>query len=182
MPSVLWHCWLGVRKGIWPVKKLSGEVLTWLSVWSEVQMICIWSSWWHCHPIISYSSKIQNGLPFWCRLTQVVVEKRPLNRCSVVMYRPACLRPPYFLSQVGKWRCFFSSSWDMLMWFRVQTISFYGKDQFVSRSPIECSNSILSWHMHGCVVLGLVVAVKKWLLNSGLWYSNLRLTGTTEYT
>ena len=26
------------------VKKLSGEVLVWLSVWSEVQMICIWSS------------------------------------------------------------------------------------------------------------------------------------------
>ena len=25
-------------------KKLSGEALAWLSVWSEVQMICIWSS------------------------------------------------------------------------------------------------------------------------------------------
>jgi len=25
-------------------KKLSDEVLAWLSVWSEVQMICIWSS------------------------------------------------------------------------------------------------------------------------------------------
>jgi len=30
-------------------------------------------------PIISCFIKIQNGLPFWCRLTQVVVEKRPLN-------------------------------------------------------------------------------------------------------
>ena len=45
-------------------------------------MICIWSSWCHCHPIISCSSKIRNGLPFWCRLTQVVLEKRPLNGCS----------------------------------------------------------------------------------------------------
>jgi len=63
-------------------KKLSGDVLAWLSVWSKVQMICIWSSWCHCHPIISCSSKIQNGLPFWCRLTQVVLEKRPLNGCS----------------------------------------------------------------------------------------------------
>jgi len=43
--------------------------------WSEVQMICTWSSWCHCHPIISCSSKIQNGLPFWCRLTQAVLEK-----------------------------------------------------------------------------------------------------------
>jgi len=36
----------------------------------------------HCHPIISCSSKIQNGLPFWCRLTQVVLEERLLNGCS----------------------------------------------------------------------------------------------------
>jgi len=40
-PSVLWRCWLGGRKGIRPVKKLSGEVLAWLSVWSEVQT-CMW--------------------------------------------------------------------------------------------------------------------------------------------
>ena len=33
-------------------------------------------------PIISCSSKIQNGLPFWCRPTQIVLEKRPLNGCS----------------------------------------------------------------------------------------------------
>jgi len=25
---------------------------------------------------------IQNGLPSWCQVTQVVLEKRPLNRCS----------------------------------------------------------------------------------------------------
>jgi len=78
---VLWHCWLGSRKGIRPVK-LSGEALAWLPIWSEVQMICMWFSWCYCHPIISCSSKIQNGLPFWCRPTQVVLEKRPLNGCS----------------------------------------------------------------------------------------------------
>ena len=39
---------------------LSGEVLAWLSVCSEVQMICIWSSWCHCHPIISWYSNIQH--------------------------------------------------------------------------------------------------------------------------
>jgi len=31
-------------------KELSDEVLAWLSVCSEVQMICIWCSWCHCHP------------------------------------------------------------------------------------------------------------------------------------
>ena len=34
---------LGGRKGIRPVKKLSGGVLAWLSVWSKVQT-CIWPS------------------------------------------------------------------------------------------------------------------------------------------
>jgi len=29
-PSVIWHCWLGSRKGIRPVKNLSGGVLAWL--------------------------------------------------------------------------------------------------------------------------------------------------------
>jgi len=60
----------------------TGELLVWLSVWRWVQMICIWSNWCHCHPIISCSSKMRNGLPFWCWLIQVVLEKRLLNRCS----------------------------------------------------------------------------------------------------
>jgi len=81
MPSVLWHCWLGGKKGIRPVK-LSDEVLAWLSVWSKVQMISIWSSWCYCHPIISFFIKIQIGLTFCCQLTQTVLEKRPLNGCS----------------------------------------------------------------------------------------------------
>jgi len=54
----------------------------WGTGWSEVQMICIWFSWCHCHPIISCFSKIQNGLPVWCRLTQAVQEKRRLNGSS----------------------------------------------------------------------------------------------------
>ena len=26
------------------------EVWVWLSGWSEMQIVCIWSSWCHCHP------------------------------------------------------------------------------------------------------------------------------------
>jgi len=26
LPSVHWHCWLGGRKGIWPIKKYGGMV------------------------------------------------------------------------------------------------------------------------------------------------------------
>jgi len=57
-------CWLGVRKSIQPVKNLSDEVLLLLSVWSEVLVICIWSSWCLCHPDISCFIKIQNGFTF----------------------------------------------------------------------------------------------------------------------
>ena len=35
---------VGWQEGHLACKKLSGEVMAWLSVWSEVQMICIWSS------------------------------------------------------------------------------------------------------------------------------------------
>jgi len=60
----VWHCQLGVRKSIRPVKKSSVELVTWLSVRSEVQMICVWSSWCHCHCIISCFIIIQIGLTF----------------------------------------------------------------------------------------------------------------------
>jgi len=45
-------------------KKLSDEALLSLSVWSKVKMICIWSSWYHCHRIISCFIRIQIGLTF----------------------------------------------------------------------------------------------------------------------
>jgi len=79
--SVLWHCWLGDRKGIRSVKKLSGEVLAWLglSVWSDVQ-----TCWWPLLLTVSCFSKIQIGLPFWYPLTWVVPDKGPLNGCVCV--------------------------------------------------------------------------------------------------
>jgi len=46
-------------------------------------MICIWSSWCHCHATISCFIKIQNGSPFWCWLTQIVVVKGSLSECCV---------------------------------------------------------------------------------------------------
>jgi len=85
-----YHCfdsWLAVRKSIWPITKLNDEVLSWLSVCSEMQMICI------CGPadatvttpyLASLKSKLV--LSFRCWLMQVVLEKRPLNGCLSVMY------------------------------------------------------------------------------------------------
>ena len=83
MPSVLWRCWLGGRKGIRPVKKLSGGVLAWLSVWSKVQT-CVWPSWCHCHSLSLASVKSRLVLRFWYRLIWVVPDKGPLNGCVCV--------------------------------------------------------------------------------------------------
>ena len=83
LPSVLWHCWLGGRKGIRPVKNLSSEVLAWLSVWNEVQT-CIWPSWYHCHSLSLAPVKSRLVLPFWYWLTWVVPDKGLLNGCVCV--------------------------------------------------------------------------------------------------
>jgi len=40
------------------------RIQVWLSVWSKLQIICIWSSWCHWHPIISCFIKIYIGLTF----------------------------------------------------------------------------------------------------------------------
>jgi len=71
---------VGRQKGHQACKKLSGVVLAWLSVWSEVQA-CIWPSWCHCHSLSLASVKSRLVLPFWYRLTRVVLDKGPLNVC-----------------------------------------------------------------------------------------------------
>jgi len=43
----------------------------------EVQMIGIWSSWYHYHPSSRASLQSRMILPFWYWLTQVVLEKGP---------------------------------------------------------------------------------------------------------
>ena len=83
-PSLLWRCWFGGKKGIPPVKKLSGGVLALLSVWSEV-LTCIWPSWRHCHSLFLASVKSRLVLPFWYRLTQVAPDEGPLNGCVCVL-------------------------------------------------------------------------------------------------
>ena len=74
---------LGNRKGIQPVKKPSGGVLAWLSVWSKMQT-CICPSWCHCHSLSLASLKSTLVLPFWYQLTWIVPEKGPLNGCVCV--------------------------------------------------------------------------------------------------
>ena len=69
---------VGRQEGHPACKKLSGGVLAWLSVWSEMQT-CIRPSWCHCHSLSLAPIKSWLVLPFWYRLTWVDLEKGPLN-------------------------------------------------------------------------------------------------------
>jgi len=75
----------GWQEGHPACKKLSGGMLAWLSVWSEVQT-SIWPSWCHCHSLSLASVKSRLVLPFWCQLNWVVPDKGPLNRCLFVLF------------------------------------------------------------------------------------------------
>jgi len=74
---------VGRQEGHPACKKVSGGVLAWLSVWSEVQT-CICPSWCHCHSLSLASVKSRLVLPFWYWLTWVVLDKGPLNGCVCV--------------------------------------------------------------------------------------------------
>jgi len=100
MPSVLWHCWFGVRKSIWPVRNLSDEVLAWLSVWNEVRVICMWSSWCHCHSVISCFFKIQIDLTFLVPTYLGCPRKEPINRVSVWLSYNNVVQLGVFFSQI----------------------------------------------------------------------------------
>ena len=69
---------VGRQEGHLACKKLSGGVLAWLSVWSEVQT-CTWPNWCHCHSLSLASVKSRLVLPLWYRPTRVVPDKGPLN-------------------------------------------------------------------------------------------------------
>jgi len=53
----------GRQEGHPACKNLSGGVLAWLAVWSEVQT-CIWPSWCHCDSLCLGSVKCTLVLPF----------------------------------------------------------------------------------------------------------------------
>ena len=93
---------VGRQEGHPACKKQSGGVLAWISVWSEVQT-CIWPSWCHCYSPSLAPVKSRLVLPFWYRLTQVVLEKRSLNGCVVV-----CLELTFFCLSLLNIFCFWS--------------------------------------------------------------------------
>jgi len=66
-------------------KNCSDELLAWLTVWSEMQMICIWSSWCHCQTVISCFIKIQLVLTFLALGDPGCPRKEAVKRVFVTM-------------------------------------------------------------------------------------------------
>ena len=93
LSSMLWHCWLDVRKSAWPVT--NWVTRRWCGCLSGV------SKRFACGPAVATATpsflaslKSRMVLPFWCQLIQVVLEKRPLDGClsalCLPVYRPLC--------------------------------------------------------------------------------------------
>ena len=81
----------GQQEGNPACKRLSGGVLMWLSVWSEVQTY-MWPSWCHCHPLSLASVKSRLVLPFWYRLNWVVPENGHWMGVVVLCFYAAVFR------------------------------------------------------------------------------------------
>jgi len=81
MPSVLWHCWLGIRESL---RSSVNEVGVGVVICLEQGADCLHMV--HLMPLhpktpLSLASfKSRLVLHFQCQLTEVVLEKRPLNR------------------------------------------------------------------------------------------------------
>jgi len=82
VPSVLWRCWLGCRKGIRPVK--NWVVGCWRGYLSGARCRLAYgpADATATHSLASQKSRLV--LPFWYRLTRVVPERGPLNVCVCV--------------------------------------------------------------------------------------------------
>jgi len=89
LPSVLWRCWLGGKKSIRPIK-MSDDLLEWLSVWSEVQMTCIWSSCSHCDPVICTSAKSRVVYPSGTGLPRLSWKNGHQMSVVVILAYPDC--------------------------------------------------------------------------------------------
>jgi len=85
LPSVLWHCWLGVRKSIRPVKNWG--MRCWHGYVSGAR--CKWFANGPADATATPSSlaslKSWMVLPFWYRLTQAVLDNNNNNLTTMFM-------------------------------------------------------------------------------------------------
>jgi len=81
---VFWHCWLGISKSIQPVKHW--VVRCWYGYLTGARCKW-WSSWCHCHPIISCFIEIHIGLTFLVPAYPGCPGKQAVKQVSVVVVK-----------------------------------------------------------------------------------------------
>ena len=89
----------------------------WLSVWSEVQIVCMWSSWCHCIPTSHHLLSHLN--PDWFYLSGVISLarlswKRTLNGCSTSSSRCTVQYCTFFVCRTRKLRWKVQMTLDVL--------------------------------------------------------------------
>jgi len=92
---------VGRQEGHLACKKLTGKVLVWLPVWSEVQT-CMWPSWRHCHSLSLASVKTRLVLPLWHWLTRVKGKKVKFSHTRYRALDPELI--PVYRQSARRWR------------------------------------------------------------------------------
>jgi len=101
IPSVLWRCWLGGRKGIRPVKNwVEGCWRGYLSA-ARCRLAYHLTQLMPLPLTVSCFSKIQIGFTFLVWLTQVIPEKRAVKRVCVCVR--ACVHACVCVSDLIQW-------------------------------------------------------------------------------
>jgi len=169
IPPVFWRCWLGGRKGIWPVKN---RVLgCWCGYLSGARCRLAYGAANATATHLSLASvKSRLVLPFWYRLTRVVPEKGPLNRCVCVcaraLARLLCIVMPVtsFVIEDLEWHGekFFVSQvmgWVLTPTYPVLNMPLHRMTVFVKHDQVDCSNVSCHYRIHYCYLQW----VAKWL-------------------
>jgi len=151
------------------MQKLSDKVLAWLSVWSKVQMICIWSSWCYCHPIVSCFIKIQTGLNFLVLPYSRCPGKQVVKRVSVCL--SAMIHKTALMWHCGCCYCYVLVQGQVTIIFVVSVglsvclcrvfLSRLWSDFDQTRTHVTCLGLVVSLRYRGCTTPGGWVTLKK---------------------
>jgi len=87
-----------------------------ISVWSEVQIICIWFSWCHCHPIISCFIEIQNGFTFLMPAYPGCPGKEAVKQVSMSVCETDNIWKVQWMIFAGCCQCFEFKCFDTVGW------------------------------------------------------------------
>jgi len=111
-PSVLWCCWFGDRKGIWPVK--NWVVRCWHGYFSGARCRLAYGpvDANATHWLLLQQNQDWFYLPFWYHFIRVVPGKGPLNGCVCMCY---CTKGLIFKYVIPQSVSQFSSSFDVLI-------------------------------------------------------------------